>query len=61
MLDLFQANRQDALSSGILEENIFYSGQCTSCENHRFFSYRKEGTTGRMMAVAMLNSPADQA
>ncbi|MEE9259039.1 MAG: peptidoglycan editing factor PgeF [Nitrospinaceae bacterium] len=54
MLDLCQANEQDALSAGILPGNIFRSGQCTSCEKGRFFSYRREGTSGRMMTVAML-------
>ncbi|MFQ5673870.1 MAG: peptidoglycan editing factor PgeF [Nitrospinales bacterium] len=55
-LDLFQANRQDALSAGIPEKNIFHSGQCTSCETHRFFSYRKEGQTGRMLSLVMMES-----
>ena len=27
---------------------------CNACENERYFSYRKEGTTGRFAAVAML-------
>lgn len=54
LLDLFQANREDALAAGVLPENILRSGQCTSCENDRFFSYRKEGNAGRMMTVSML-------
>jgi len=57
-LDLFQANREDALSSGIPAENIFHADCCTSCETHRFFSYRKEGRTGRMLSVAMMDPVA---
>ncbi|MEC7641614.1 MAG: peptidoglycan editing factor PgeF [Nitrospinota bacterium] len=56
MLDLFAANQEDSLSVGVWPENIFLAGHCTACENHRFFSYRKEGHTGRMMTVAMLDS-----
>lgn len=57
-LDLFQANVEDSLTAGVPPGNIFRSGQCTACETHRFFSYRKEGETGRMMALAMLGGPA---
>jgi YfiH family protein len=54
MLDLFLANAEDALSEGVPRENIFRSGNCTACENHRFFSYRKEGNAGRLLSLAML-------
>jgi copper oxidase (laccase) domain-containing protein len=27
---------------------------CTSCDSERFFSYRRDGLTGRMAAVFML-------
>lgn len=54
MLDLFSANREDAHMAGIDPKNISETGFCTSCQVERFFSYRREGTTGRMLTVAML-------
>lgn len=54
MLDLFSANAEDAKMAGIGPENVSQTGFCTSCQVERFFSYRKEGTTGRMLTVAML-------
>lgn len=54
MLDLLKANAMDGMRAGILKENIHRSGECTSCNNDRWFSYRKEGTTGRIVSLAML-------
>ena len=54
MLDLLKANESDALNGGLLQENIHYSGECTSCHNDRWFSYRREGTTGRILSLVML-------
>lgn len=54
MLDLVKANEADAVGAGILKENIHRSGECTSCNNDRWFSYRKEGTTGRIVSLVML-------
>jgi YfiH family protein len=54
MLDLITANEFDALEAGVLPENIERSGHCTSCENHLWYSYRREGTTGRILTVSML-------
>ena len=54
MLDLLQANEADAMAAGILKENIHRSGECTSCNNDRWFSYRREGTTGRIVSMVML-------
>jgi len=54
-LDLISINRKQAQELGILEENIFDCGICTSCRNDEFFSYRKESKNcGRMMSVMML-------
>lgn len=53
-LDLFRANEEDGLNAGILRGNIFRSGECTSCLNEQFFSYRREGKTGRILTLAML-------
>ncbi len=54
MLDLLKANEADGLHAGILRENIHRFGDCTSCRNDRWFSYRREGTTGRNVSLAML-------
>ena len=55
MLDLFLANAEDARMAGIEPNHLSHTGVCTSCQATRFFSYRREGTTGRMLTVAMLN------
>jgi YfiH family protein len=54
--DLGAANRAQLLSAGVLEARITVSTPCTSCHADDFFSYRREGTTGRMAAVMMLIS-----
>ena len=54
MLDLLKANEMDGVQAGISIQNIHRSGECTSCNNDRWFSYRKEGTTGRIVTLAML-------
>ena len=54
MLDLFSANVEDAQMAGIEPEKISQIGVCTSCQVEHFFSYRREGTTGRTLTVAML-------
>jgi len=56
MLDLFSANAEDAQMAGIDPKNISKMGVCTSCQVKRFFSYRREGPTGRMLTVAMLTT-----
>jgi YfiH family protein len=50
-LDLAEANRRQLLDAGVPAENIEVMGLCTACHTDRFFSYRKERVTGRMMAV----------
>jgi purine-nucleoside/S-methyl-5'-thioadenosine phosphorylase / adenosine deaminase len=50
-LDLIAANRAILASAGIAPEKIQSSGFCTSCRTDLFFSYRRERTTGRMMAA----------
>lgn len=56
MLDLFAANQENAQNAGLDPKNISQTGICTACEVERFFSYRREGTTGRMMTVIMIAS-----
>lgn len=50
-LDLIAANRAILASAGIAPDKIQSSGFCTSCRSDLFFSYRRERTTGRMMAA----------
>ena len=52
MLDLPLINQKQLLDAGVNAENIELSGQCTSCEVDRYFSYRKEqGCSGRFMSM----------
>lgn len=49
-----------ATASRILEAggagDVEDSGLCTACESERFFSHRRDGITGRQMAIAMRSS-----
>lgn len=55
LIDLFTANKDQLLSVGVLEKNIFTAPFCTMERTDLFFSYRKEkkinGKTGRLMSV----------
>ncbi len=53
-LDLLEANRQDGIVAGLDPDNIVSSGHCTACEPESFFSYRRDGTKGRILTLAML-------
>ena len=50
-LDLHAANSGILANAGLQRKNIFVADFCTSCRTDLFFSYRREGVTGRMMAV----------
>lgn len=51
-LDLMEANRRQLLDAGMPAEAIAVIGDCTRCQNDRYFSYRAEqGFTGRMLSV----------
>jgi polyphenol oxidase len=51
-VDLKQANKNQLLGAGLLEQNIEVSAYCTVQNNDTFFSHRAEkGTTGRMFAT----------
>lgn len=50
-LDLIAANRAILASAGVAPGKIQSSDFCTSCRTDLFFSYRRERTTGRMMAA----------
>jgi len=49
-LDLIAANRAILAAAGVPAASISSSGFCTSCRTGLFFSFRRERTTGRMMA-----------
>ncbi len=49
LADLFQLARQRLNAIGIT--SVYGGGQCTYSDPQRFFSYRRERTTGRMAAV----------
>lgn len=50
-LDLKECNKELLLNKGILNEHIFITKLCTSCQNEHFFSHRRDkGKTGRMMS-----------
>jgi hypothetical protein len=54
-LDLAGINKKQLLDSGVPQANISDSHACTSCQNDKLFSFRKEGDScGRMMSVIML-------
>ncbi|GAB4259490.1 MAG: hypothetical protein Kow0092_07740 [Deferrisomatales bacterium] len=49
-LDLAAVARAQLLAAGVRPEHLQAVGGCTACEPDRYFSYRREGTTGRMCA-----------
>lgn len=49
-LDLVKANWELLISEGILPEHILSSELCTACNPSLFYSYRRDGLTGRMAA-----------
>ncbi len=53
-LDLKLANWLILRRAGIAESNIALSTHCTSCNREDFFSYRRDGQTGRMAAILAL-------
>jgi copper oxidase (laccase) domain-containing protein len=54
-LDLKKANILDLVRVGVREENILAVDGCTCCES-RYFSYRRDGVTGRQGAFVFLGS-----
>jgi len=50
-LDLIAANRAILADAGVPPRHIFASGFCTACRTDLFFSYRRERSTGRLIAA----------
>ncbi len=50
-LDLVAANRAMLIDAGVPARQISASGFCTACRTDLFFSYRRERSTGRLMAA----------
>jgi polyphenol oxidase len=54
LFDLWESNVGDLVEAGLSRENIELAGIDTYADGARFYSHRRDGTTGRFMAVAML-------
>jgi YfiH family protein len=54
--DFWAISRAQLCEAGLLPENIEVAGICTACDTN-YFSYRREGRTGRFASVIALNSP----
>ena len=56
MFDLWAANEAQLVAAGCRAERIANPRLCTACRWDLFFSYRKEGSGGRLVTVAALPS-----
>ncbi len=54
MLDLWVANEAQLTAAGCRPERISNPRLCTACRRYLFFSYRREGSGGRLVTVAAL-------
>jgi hypothetical protein len=59
MLDLWAANESQLEAAGLSRDRIVNPRLCTACRPDLFFSYRKEGSIGRLVTVASLPSNLD--
>lgn len=55
-LDLAKANRRQLEDAGVPARNISDLGLCTMCRPRQFFSYRRDGKTGRLWGAVGLRS-----
>ncbi|MDA8162882.1 MAG: peptidoglycan editing factor PgeF [Desulfobacteraceae bacterium] len=51
--DFWAATKAQLSDAGVKSEHIYVSGDCTFC-NENYYSYRRDGTTGRCATVVML-------
>ena len=55
--NLWEANRQILIESGVLPQNIEITGECSFKKNDKYFSARRDGIeTGRMVTGIMLRT-----
>ena len=54
-LNISKILEKQLLTCGIKKENIEISGECTSCKNDKYFSYRANPQAGRFAGVIKLN------
>lgn len=55
-LDLSMINASDILKTGVKKENLALNYWCTACNDHLFYSYRRDkGKTGRMIGFISIN------
>lgn len=54
--DLYLLARRRLQRLGVTR--IFGGGFCTHCDGERFYSYRRDGSTGRMASLIQLHAPA---
>jgi YfiH family protein len=48
-LDLHAVNRAQLLAAGLSPERVLRCGSCTACDPTRYYSYRRDGRTGRLL------------
>lgn len=58
MADIYLLARQRLLKLGV--RHISGGGFCTYTDEKRFFSYRRDGITGRMASLIWIENPAEQ-
>ncbi len=54
LLDLWAANQSQLEMAGLKSDRILNPRLCTACRRDLFFSYRKEGSRGRLVTLAAL-------
>jgi len=47
---------QRLMRSGVLKDNIYLSGECTYANSEKYFSYRRDGVTGRMASLIWIDN-----
>ena len=50
-LDLWTANRDQLVAAGVPESAVHVARECTACHTERYFSFRVDNTSGRLMAA----------